>query len=78
MSDLNMVSNEIEDRSKRLQEELQKQVSYLNDISSDIKKLTNDSVVTQSNIDKISGALQAYAETTKLVKGDSPNLQKSE
>jgi|GEM_PF-5587492 hypothetical protein len=59
--------NKIEDHLTRLKEELQKGVTYLNELDNAIKKLRNDRIISQKNIDTINGAIQAYAESVRLI-----------
>lgn len=66
-----MVTN-IEEKGRQLQEEMQKQSVYLNELSSSIKKLRHDRKVILANIATISGAMQAYNESAKLMKGNQP------
>ncbi len=57
----------IEEHLTRLKEELQKGVTYLNELDNAIKKLKSDRSVTQKNIDTLNGASQAYAESVRLM-----------
>jgi hypothetical protein len=69
-----MVTN-IEEKGKQLQEEMQKQNVYLNELTSSIKKLRHDRKVIMANIATISGAMQAYNESAKLMKASQPQEQ---
>jgi len=63
---------QIEEKSKQLQEEMQRQSSFLNELNNAIKKLRNDRKVTIANLSKIDGAIQAYSESVRLIKEGLP------
>lgn len=65
--DSTTVLSNIDAKRNQLQEELQKQSTYLNELNSAFKKLRNDRKVVQSNISMITGAIQAYGESVRLL-----------
>lgn len=62
------INVKVEDKVKQLQNDLNNQSSYLSNINDAIKKLINDRKTTQANIHMINGAIQAYNETSRVLK----------
>lgn len=59
------------EKQLKLQEEGKKQSSYLSEIETAIKRLRNDKKITQSNLAKIEGALQAYSDSVLLIRDEA-------
>ncbi len=55
----------------KLQEEAKKQSSFLSEIESAIKRLRNDRKITQANLAKLDGALQAYSKAALLIRDEA-------
>lgn len=72
---------QLAEKQRQLQEEGKKQSSFLGEIENAIKKLRNDRKITQSNLSKIEGALQAYADSALMIRdeakqaSEAPNQQ---
>lgn len=59
--------NKIEENLTRLREELQKNANRLNEVENLLKQLKNERLIAQKNIDTLSGAIQAYSESVRLL-----------
>jgi septal ring factor EnvC (AmiA/AmiB activator) len=60
--------NEIESKKEQLEKEIKRQNLNLSEIEATLKRLKSDKLITQCNISKIDGAIQAYVESIRILK----------
>ena len=62
---------QLAEKQLKLQEEAKKQSTFLSEIENAIKRLRHDRKVTQANLAKIDGALQAYSDAVLLIRDEA-------